>query len=527
MELFQPRTWLGIGGACAFVLAHPPFGLWPLIFPALALMLAAVKCADDRGAWSRGYLMGLVIEGGGTYWLAQTVADFQRIFVARGATDSGAAWVMGLLAFAAWLLPNALLWSLWAVASAQAERSRFATWRWCGAAFALLCLDRYFPRIFSWHCGAAFGGSSTMAQLSWWTGLAGLTLPTMLLATALLRWVTRWRDASWMSRTRLGVVIAIAFLSWWGIGIARLSSAPPESERLRVGYLQPFIPLERKHGESIDEARQLLLDLLRSSRELVLREQTAVVVWPEGMIEEWKLGAHLDSTAFSRLLAEVGAPLIIGVGSALEDKRPVNRAYFLDPVAQTSIRYDKRHLLAFGERFPGRGFFESLGLELPIDFAPGTEIPTFSIAGIEAGVSICYEGILAGTARELSDRGARLHINLTEDLWYGSSGAPYQHLNLTALRALESGLPVVRVTNGGISCWIDWAGRRHDVVPLLTRGTGVFDVEILKRQTARPGSQTFVSEVLPLFWIVIALTSLVIRVAQARRTSLRDGVASK
>jgi len=112
---------------------------------------------------------------------------------------------------------------------------------------------------------------------------------------------------------------------------------------------------------------------------------------------------------------------------------------------------------------------------LPFDILVGEDGDRTTV---RCGVSICFEGILSATGDDLQGDRAQLHVNITEDLWYGRSSAPTQHLALVALRAVESGVPVTRVANGGVSASIDGFGRILESVPLGTKEIGVFEVRV-------------------------------------------------
>jgi len=158
--------------------------------------------------------------------------------------------------------------------------------------------------------------------------------------------------------------------------------------------------------------------------------------------------------------------------------------------------YDKRTLIPFGEKIPLRGVLRSLGIPLPgAQLAAGTEPGIFNLEGVPVGISICFEGILPGVADELRDRGALLHINLTEDLWYGDSSAPYQHLALIRMRAVEAGIPLVRVTNGGISAACDARGRWLEQIALGERKAGVFELSLPTRLEQPPFTRWWVSTI--------------------------------
>ena len=137
-----------------------------------------------------------------------------------------------------------------------------------------------------------------------------------------------------------------------------------------------------------------------------------------------------------------------------------NSMLAVDPSGAVVGSYDKSHLVPFGEFMPLRSV---LGLGSvaggSTDFSTGPGVQTLRLPGLPpVGPLVCYEVIFPGAVTDRSDRPEWL-LNLTNDGWYGISAGPYQHLVAARLRAVEEGLPVVRVANTGISAVIDPVGR--------------------------------------------------------------------
>jgi apolipoprotein N-acyltransferase len=147
----------------------------------------------------------------------------------------------------------------------------------------------------------------------------------------------------------------------------------------------------------------------------------------------------------------------------------------MGPGGQVLSIYDKRHLVPFGEYMPGAQLLGRVGAtglarNLGIGFTPGTAPGPVELPGIGAALPlICYEGIFAeeityGEARP------RLLLLITNDAWFGQAAGPHQHLAQARLRAIEQGLPMVRVANTGISAMIDAKGRITAAIPLGAQG---------------------------------------------------------
>jgi len=136
---------------------------------------------------------------------------------------------------------------------------------------------------------------------------------------------------------------------------------------------------------------------------------------------------------------------------------------------------DKLHLVPGGEYLPLADWFAELGIEhiiaMPTSFSPGTERhPIAVVGGLKAAAFICYEIIFPQEVRT-GVRGADFIVNVTNDGWFGDTPGPYQHFRNAQIRAVETGLPVVRSANNGISGVIDQRGRVIDAFALNVRGT--------------------------------------------------------
>ncbi|MEM7263284.1 MAG: apolipoprotein N-acyltransferase, partial [Planctomycetota bacterium] len=325
------------------------------------------------------------------------------------------------------------------------------------------CLDELFPRIFPWNVGSAMVNFPTLAQPAHALGIPVLSFGVIAVAAALTYAYDAWKAHGFQRAQRTLLLLVVIFGAWAAYGEWRLSHAPA-GKKVRVGYVQPNIPLTEKHApQPPDAVYQRLLD---ETRELVAEQSCDIVIWPEGMFDLGLIepkGGVLD----------LGVPVLIG-GGAWTREGAQNGALAVTPTG--GHYYAKRYLLAFGERFPFSDALGAIGIPLPGTLAAGTEVVTFDVAGVRCGVSICFEGILEETGSDLLAAGAQLHLNITEDLWYGNSSAPYQHLSLVALRALEAGIPVARVANGGVSAAIDRYGRIRDRTSLGERRAGVFEV---------------------------------------------------
>ena len=136
-------------------------------------------------------------------------------------------------------------------------------------------------------------------------------------------------------------------------------------------------------------------------------------------------------------------------------------------------RYDKNHLVPFGEYVPFAPLFEAVGLgQLTggVPFTPGVNLQTIELPGVPSfSPLICYEAIFPGQVVRDDERPEWM-LNISNDAWFGLTSGPHQHLALARLRAIEEGMPIVRSTSTGISAVLDGFGRTVGAMGLNKRG---------------------------------------------------------
>ena len=138
-----------------------------------------------------------------------------------------------------------------------------------------------------------------------------------------------------------------------------------------------------------------------------------------------------------------------------------NSAYLIIPEEKTMGKYDKTHLVPFGEYVPFKKWLPFLGKIVAQvgNFREGEVGKTLPWRGQQLGVQICYEIIFPGLARAMTKNKASILVNITNDAWFGKTSGPYQHFSMTVFRAVENRRSLARSANTGISGFIDPAGR--------------------------------------------------------------------
>ncbi|HEV2484320.1 MAG TPA: apolipoprotein N-acyltransferase [Terracidiphilus sp.] len=196
-----------------------------------------------------------------------------------------------------------------------------------------------------------------------------------------------------------------------------------------------------------------------------------LIAWPESPAPFFE-----DDARFQKALVGIArtaqAPLVVGnIGMTFSTESAgwleYNSALVVSPDGARVGRYDKIHLVPFGEYVPfSRLLFFARKLTGKVSkFTPGDERKVFRLNGHRYGVFICYEAVFADEVRHFAQLGAEVLVNISDDGWYGDTSAPWQHLNMARMRAIENRRWILRDTNNGVTAAIDPYGRVRQSIP--------------------------------------------------------------
>ena len=264
----------------------------------------------------------------------------------------------------------------------------------------------------------------------------------------------------------------------------RLHLAAKGAETVNVAVVQGNIDQHMKWDRTFQQAT--VRKYLALSRQAA--EDADLIVWPETAAPFYLFHQRQLTASIQAVVDRTGVTHLIGSPAFGLTENGVtyhNSAYLLEPGGGREQRYDKAHLVPFGEYVPFKRWLPFLGKMAAAagDFTPGPAGKTLDWRGTPIGVQICYEIIFPQLSRTVVRRHAALLVNLTNDAWYGRSGAPYQHFAMTVLRAVENRRTLVRAANTGISGFVDPAGRILAQTPLFEAGFLKHEVPLLRGQT--------------------------------------------
>ncbi len=270
--------------------------------------------------------------------------------------------------------------------------------------------------------------------------------------------------------------------------MGELEDFAEQNSSLRVGLVQANVDLRDKWNIAKRDSTFIpYTEMTRSVAERGAR----LVVWAETALPMDLPRQPAYLARVRDLVRETGVGLYAGfverqVGS-LGRLDAYNSSFFMGEDGVIRARYQKMHLLPFGEKIPFQGVFPWLG---KVDFGqaewtPGREHTVFEIDGHRFAALICFESIFSKMGRRPVRAGAGMLVNITNDGWFGRTALPYQHAWQSVLRAAENRVPLLRVANNGISFVVDPTGRVVQRTELFERDTIVADV------TPNPGGSFY------------------------------------
>ena len=452
---------LACTSAVLLILSFPPFNFTWLAPFALAPLLIAL--AREPRPWRRfllGWVTGIVYWFGVCNWI-------QFVLSVHGGVGDPAGWALFMLfcvlkalhmaVFA--LLAGILMRGWWAVPAVAALWVAVeVTHGWLG--FAWLALG---------NAGIDMGVPLRLAPI---TGVYGISFIFAAMGTgvALVALRRPRQQLLW-----LAVMPFLIFLP-----------AMPDQRRGRETalLLQPNISetaewtTDSVESTEREQAIQTLRGVLVAGQ-----KPPEIVVWPE---EPAPLYYYQDAhfrDAVDKLASATHAYMLLGTVARTPQGAPLNSAVLVSPAGSAVSRYDKVHLVPFGEFVPWPfGFANHISTEVG-DFAAGKQVVVAPMGAHQIGTFICYESVFPNYVRQFAKNGAEALFTISNDGWFGDSGAREQHLAIVRMRAAENWRWVLRAANDGITATIDPAGRVLGHLPLHTEGTSYTGFNFISTQT--------------------------------------------
>ncbi len=512
----RSKLFLALVSGMALTAAFPRTGLFFLAGVAYIPLLLALR---DVGAWAGfrlGMVTGLTHALSLLYWIAHTITTYGQVPMAVAVS------ILALLA--AYI---ALYTAAWATLAVHARQSPILMPVLLPTFLVALEFMRGhlltgFPWGFLGHSQYAFRPLIQMADM---TGVYGISFVLMMINVVLFL-IVLWRSGKRWQESPVSRKIA---LTWGGVAMGvvvtvlvygqmrmvqiekRVATAPS----VNVAVVQGNIPQAVKWDPAfqISTTKKYIQLSLQAAK-----GQPDLVVWPETATPFHMHHNKVLTGMVSRGVQKAGTPFVIGSPYFTRQDNQVNyynSAFLVGPDGSIGQRYDKAHLVPFGEYVPLRRWLPFVGkLVAQVgDFVAGTPGQVLTWQDRRLAPLICYEAIFPALTRAAALNGADLLVNLTNDAWYGRSSAPYQHLSLCVFRAVESRRSFIRAANTGISGFIDPAGR-------IENPTGLFVEAVASQQVPALTHQSLYTRIGDVFaWLCLAAAAITTgaRIIRSRR----------
>jgi apolipoprotein N-acyltransferase len=481
MRRIESRAWrLAIASAVLQIIIFPLPNLYVLSWIAVAPLLVAllrarrpdtlqlegaVKLlpANPLKGFLLGYVCGILWYCGSCYWIYSTMKQY------GGINGAGAAGLLFL--FSLYLgLYHGFFGLVISILAKWSQRAAMVL-----SPFVWVAVELARTRItgFPWDLlGITQVDNIPLSRLATVTGVYGISLEIMIVNAAFAAAFLVHRSRR---RSLLFAAVAAALL----LQSAQWIPAPKFPTDRTALLVQENIPVL----DSADWTHQFFDDTLANLSRMSLNppegtvQHPSLIAWPESPAPFYG-GDPLFRTALSKVASTAHTWVVagnIGVESAkMSPQQPsqiFNSAALVSPNGEFVTRYDKVHLVPFGEYLPFKewlGFAGGLTKEVG-EFSRGQSRAPLKAGDEKLGVFICYESIFPDEVRQFAKNGAQVFVNISNDGWYGDSGAYAQHLKQARMRAVENALWLLRTTNTGVTAAIDPDGRVEQTVPRKIR----------------------------------------------------------
>ncbi|MCX5687688.1 MAG: apolipoprotein N-acyltransferase [Candidatus Omnitrophica bacterium] len=439
--------WKIILSAFLLIFSFPNFNFNFLAFFGFVPLFFAIENKSPKKAFLISYITGFIFYIGVLYWLYHVTVIGLVIICLYLAIYFG---IFGMAVSRFGVLVAPITWIILEYIQAHLPIMGFG--------WALLGYSQY--------------KNLLLIQIADFSGVYGVSFVVMMVnvtAWKLIVAVTESRKKNMRSMLYILCSMVLVLALVYGYSFVRLSEKDNFKNATKVSVIQGNVPQELKWDP---DAQNMIIEKYSALTKMAALDSPDLIVWPETSFPGF---FEIDKDMTGRVLnlaKETKTQLLAGV-NAENNEKYFNSAAFISREGNIIDRYDKIHLVPFGEYVPFSNKFPALHKlvlgELG-EFTPGKEFKIFKLqaAGgrpqVEFGTLICFEDIFPELAKKFVKNGAKFLVVITNDAWYGKSGAAYQHAACSVFRAIENRVPIVRSANTGYSCFIDSRGRIYDSV---------------------------------------------------------------
>ena len=430
-----------------------------------------LQAATPGQAFLLAYASGILWYAGTCYWIYDTMHEHGGLSVSAAA--------LALFLFCLYLgLYHGLFGLLVGLAAEPGRDSRRAL---IALPFLWVAVELARTRVtgFPWDLlGTAQVDNISLSRITTLTGVYGVSFEIMLVNVAVAA-------AFLVPRKKRSMLLLAALVAATVLQAGRLVDAPAIPANHTALLVQENIPVDENWTrDTFERTLRELTDLSEkaqassssssssrsSSRRTGAEGHADLIVWPESPAPFFT-NDPLFREPVSEMARATQSWVVVGsIGSARDMQNSqtpsevFNSAALVSPSGDWTERYDKVHLVPFGEYLPFPQLFAFAGgLTKEVgEFKKGTSRAPLMAGNMPLGVFICYESVFPDEVRQFADQGAQVFVNISNDGWYGDSGAYAQHLNQTRMRAIENDRWILSATDTGVTASIDPYGRTVD-----------------------------------------------------------------
>lgn len=478
---------LSVLSALLLISIFPTLDLEFLAWIAFIPLFFSIKDSRPIRAFWLGYLSGVVAFSGILYWIIYAVTHYGKLPGVVGFLI----WPVAVITLSALVAFLALFFGAftclinWLYLKLKLPFVLTAPPLWV----ALEYIRSFFLTGFPW---ASLGYSQylnlPLIQIAELTGVYGLSFEIILVNAALYQFIIGWLSLPRrIHLIELAVAIScltltISFGSW---RLKELNALLPRSPHLRVGLIQGNIEQDQKWDKQF---REKTINIYQSLTREAAKAGVDLIIWPETAAPFYFQTNQIYRPRILNTARQNESYLLFGSpGYQYQGRksRYFNSAFLISPRGKVLGRYDKIHLVPFGEYIPLKRLlpFIDRWVEGIGNFSSGKEETILALPQAKFGVLICYEIIFPALVRKFVKKGADFLVTITNDAWFGRTSAPYQHLSMATFRAVENRTGLARAANTGITAFIEPTGKISRATRIFTRGWLAGEVKLKVKRT--------------------------------------------
>jgi len=464
--------------AILLILSFPNFDLECLAWFALVPLLYAIDGKDGFKSFKLGFLTGLFSFLGIIYWVIVAVHTYGNIPLIISAGI-----LLLLVIYLSLFIGGFTFLTQFIQVQLGTKSFLLAPLLWVSMEYLRSFLLSGFP----WaNLGYSQYLNLPFIQMADITGNYGLSFVILLVNSTLFTILSQWTKKKFpFPELLITIFVLLGFLGYGYFKINRVDHRMAQKPILKVGLVQGNIDQAIKWNESFQKETMKIYERLSLK---VAEGKPDLIIWPETATPFF----FQDAKEFQPMLLDIpkktNAFLLFGTPSYKIERGKVhhyNSALLVSPSGELIGKYDKIHLVPYGEYVP-------LGEYIPLgslgegigNFKPGKEFFHFTLPQGKFGVLICFEIIFPNLCRRFVKEGADFLVTITNDAWFGKTSAPYQHLSIAIFRAIENRVFIARAANTGISGFIDPKGK-------IVKQGGLFTEEAINGTIRLSEEKTF------------------------------------